>query len=180
MQRFQPSAMGNAETLAKGDPMLCRGCAAKLPAATLEAALSTAGVSGLAAAPEDAAVVPSEAQDQGTTLLQSVDGFPALVSDPWLNGLLTMHLLRLWACGVACGRRSGGHPALAPAGIQQYLLAQTMLVSARPWPTASCPVSGRPGGRNPASDPFSLGLQLALSGKAHPAATSGQSADSSG
>ena len=67
MQRFQASAMSKAGANADGDPMLCRGCAAKLPAATLEAALSSAGVGGLATAPEDAAVVPIEGQGPKST-----------------------------------------------------------------------------------------------------------------
>ena len=35
------------------------------------------------------------------TLIQSVDGFPSLVSDPWLNGrLLAFHSCSdIWACG---------------------------------------------------------------------------------
>jgi selenide,water dikinase len=38
----------------------------------------------------------------GELLLQSVDGFPALVDDPWLNGrLTTLHACSdLWACGA--------------------------------------------------------------------------------
>ena len=35
-------------------------------------------------------------------ILQSVDGFPALISDPWLNAKITvLHACSdLWACGV--------------------------------------------------------------------------------
>ena len=88
-------------------PRLC----AKLPAATLEAALSTAGVGGLAKAPEDAAVVPTKAQGSGGMLLQSVDGFPALISDPWLNGRLTaLHAFSdLWASGADAVGSGGDH-----------------------------------------------------------------------
>ena len=74
IQRLQPSAMGT-KTSADSNQMLCRGCAAKLPAATLEAALSIAGVGGLATAPEDAAVMPTKVQGEEAQLLQSVDGF---------------------------------------------------------------------------------------------------------
>jgi len=84
----QQASMGAAE------PMACRGCAAKLPARPLNAALSQAGLKTQA---EDAANLG------GTpALLQSVDGFPALVSDPWLNGrLTTLHACSdLWACGA--------------------------------------------------------------------------------
>ena len=52
-----------------------------LPAQPLQAALEKAGLNGT---PEDAARIEGD-----PPLLQSVDGFPALVSDPWLNGRLT-------------------------------------------------------------------------------------------
>ena len=65
-------------TMADAAPMACRGCAAKLPAQPLAAALEQVGLGGQ---PEDAAHL-----DEHQGLLQSMDGFPALVSDPWLNG----------------------------------------------------------------------------------------------
>ena len=85
----RPAAMADAA------PMACRGCAAKLPAQPLAAALDRVGLGGQ---PEDAASLPGSEE-----LLQSVDGFPALVSDPWLNGRLTaLHACSdLWACGAA-------------------------------------------------------------------------------
>jgi len=50
--------------------------------------------------PEDAAVLATAAD--GSLLLQSVDGFPALVADPWLNArLTTLHACGdLWASGA--------------------------------------------------------------------------------
>ena len=173
MQRFQPSAMGIAEALAKGDPMLCRGCAAKLPAATLEAALSSAGVGGLATAPEDAAVVPSSNGANGTVLLQSVDGFPALVSDPWLNGRLTaLHACSdLWACGASVqSAQAVVTLPLAPPSIQQHLLAQTIAgIRSVLDPQQAVLIGGHTlEERNPAPDPCSLGLQLVLSVQGSP------------
>lgn len=55
---------------------------------------------GQAPQPEDAALVTTTAD--GALLLQSVDGFPALVDDPWLNArLTTLHACSdLWACGA--------------------------------------------------------------------------------
>jgi len=67
--------------------MACRGCAAKLPAAPLEAALTRLDPGGAAPPPQDAARVDLNAA--GELLLQSVDGFPALLDDPWLNARLT-------------------------------------------------------------------------------------------
>jgi len=99
MQRFgalSPMAAGAAS-----EPMACRGCAAKLAASPLASAL--ARLSGSPAnppQPEDAALVTTTAG--GELLLQSVDGFPALVDDPWLNArLTTLHACSdLWACGA--------------------------------------------------------------------------------
>ena len=130
--------------------MACRGCAAKLAAAPLEGALArletmasaappTPGPSskgdgadrggGRAAAPvpTDAAVVDTAAD--GSLLLQSVDGFPALVSDPWLNArLTTLHACGdLWASGAAVVSVQAlvTLPEGAPA-LQEELLLQTL------------------------------------------------------
>ncbi|MBM5826989.1 MAG: selenide, water dikinase SelD, partial [Cyanobacteria bacterium M_surface_7_m2_040] len=103
------------------EAMACRGCAAKVGAAPLQTALNRLSVEAknsqaapLLNAPQpaqpratpeplandDAALVARSAT--GDLLLQSVDGFPALVSDPWLNGrLTTLHACSdLWACGA--------------------------------------------------------------------------------
>ncbi|CAK6695695.1 selenide, water dikinase SelD [Synechococcus sp. CBW1107] len=86
----------------------CRGCAAKLGAAPLRGALERLGVAAAGGWPadqgspggDDAAVIAGSL-DQGL-LLQSLDGFPALVGDDWLNGRLTaLHACSdLWACGA--------------------------------------------------------------------------------
>ena len=111
----RPAAMANAA------PMACRGCAAKLPAQPLAAALERVGLGGQ---PEDAASLPGSEQ-----LLQSVDGFPALVSDPWLNGRLTaLHACSdLWACGarVSSAMATVTLPMVS-AEEQQELLVQTL------------------------------------------------------
>lgn len=108
------------------EAMACRGCGAKLPAGPLRAALERldpAADSG----PEDAVVVGS-GQD-GETLLQSMDGFPALVEDPWLNGrLTTLHACSdLWACGaqVASAQALVTLPRQGE-GLQEELLLQTL------------------------------------------------------
>jgi selenide,water dikinase len=116
MAGFQrPAKMANAVQMA------CRGCAAKLPAKPLAAALERVGLGGQ---PEDAAHLPGSEE-----LLQSMDGFPALVSDPWLNGRLTaLHACSdLWACGV---RVSSAMATVTLPTIstneQQELLVQTL------------------------------------------------------
>jgi len=117
-------AMGNGQTMKSGKAMACHGCGAKLAAAPLAAALEQAGLGGPA---EDAAVVGVGAN--GETLLQSVDGFPALVGDAWLNArLTTLHACSdLWASGaqVDSAQALVSVPQ-GPAAIQQELLAQTL------------------------------------------------------
>jgi selenide,water dikinase len=77
--------------------------------------------------PEDAAVLASAAD--GSLLLQSVDGFPALLADPWLNArLTTLHACGdLWASGAAVASVQAlvTLPEAAPA-LQEELLLQTL------------------------------------------------------
>ncbi|MCB4389523.1 selenide, water dikinase SelD [Synechococcus sp. MU1617] len=112
---LQPASMADAA------PMACRGCAAKLAAQPLAAALEQVGLGGQ---PEDAASLPGSEE-----LLQSMDGFPALVSDPWLNGRLTaLHACSdLWACGAAVtSAMTTITLPMASANEQQELLVQTL------------------------------------------------------
>jgi selenide,water dikinase len=107
--------------------MACRGCAAKLAAAPLAAALARLDPGGAAPAAEDA--VPLGRSDSGALLLQSVDGFPALVEDPWLNArLTTLHACSdLWACGarVTSVQALVTVPQAAP-DLQEELLVQSL------------------------------------------------------
>ncbi|MEB3173188.1 MAG: selenide, water dikinase SelD [Cyanobacteriota bacterium] len=155
MQAQTSSAAASART-----SMACRGCAAKLAAEPLRAALqalpelSKQGQDNPSQASQDrgnqadqpghdrllrdslasnsfvnddAAVIDRDSS--GNWLLQSVDGFPALLSDPWLNArLTTLHACSdLWACGA--GVRSAQVvvtlPQL-PVMLQSELLLQTM------------------------------------------------------
>lgn len=107
--------------------MACRGCAAKLGAAPLAAALARLDPDGPPRPVEDAAVVGSGAD--GDLLLQSVDGFPALVDDPWLNGrLTTLHACSdLWASGAAVDSvQALVTVPEAAADVQEELLLQTL------------------------------------------------------
>ena len=156
MAGFRPSP-SMRETMAA---MACRGCAAKLPASPLLAALEQAGLSGSA---EDAALV-----SEAPTRLQSVDGFPALVSDPWLNArLTTLHACSdLWACGARADHAMAvvTLPAVA-AELQQELLAQTLsgIRSVLQDQGAALLGGHTLEARSPTPDPASLGLQVALS-----------------
>jgi len=98
-QRFM-AGFRPAPAMAQAAAMACRGCAAKLPAQPLAAALARLQPDGAPLPPEDAMVLERSAT--GELLLQSVDGFPALLDDPWLNArLTTLHACSdLWACGA--------------------------------------------------------------------------------
>jgi selenide, water dikinase len=107
--------------------MACRGCAAKLGAAPLASALARLDPGGPPRPVEDAPVVGTAAD--GDLLLQSVDGFPALVDDPWLNGrLTTLHACSdLWASGAALeSAQALVTVPEAAAAIQEELLLQTL------------------------------------------------------
>lgn len=113
-RRFMAGFAAPAAAVAAAGLPACRGCAAKLAAAPLRSALdrlaatspsppAASALAGSGGSPplEDAALVAATAD--GRLLLQSVDGFPALVDDPWLNGrLTTLHACSdLWASGAA-------------------------------------------------------------------------------
>jgi selenide,water dikinase len=123
--------MAPAEGSSGAVSMACRGCAAKLPAGPLQAALARLGVpegnTTVAPPAEDAPLVATFSS--GERLLQSVDGFPALVADPWLNGrLTTLHACSdLWASGarVQSVQAVVTLPVAAPS-LQEELLLQTL------------------------------------------------------
>ena len=122
-QRFM-EGFTKLQAMDSGKAMACHGCGAKLAAAPLAAALEQAGLGGPA---EDAAVVGVGAN--GETLLQSVDGFPALVGDAWLNArVTTLHACSdLWASGAQVDSAQALVTVpQGPAAIQQQLLAQTL------------------------------------------------------
>ncbi len=107
--------------------MACRGCGAKLAASPLVSALARLDPGGQAPAAEDAAVLARA--EGGELLLQSLDGFPALVEDPWLNArLTTLHACSdLWACGASLDSVQAlvTVPQAAPS-LQEELLLQTL------------------------------------------------------
>jgi selenide,water dikinase len=150
--------------------MACRGCAAKLAAAPLQAALRrlAAGRDAAGGQPpvsEDAAVI--QRNPDGSLLLQSVDGFPALVDDPFLNGRLTaLHACSdLWASGAAV--ESAQALVTLPQGdarLQEELLLQSLSgVTSVLEPLGAALVGGHTlEGRDGAG----LGLALTVNGRA--------------
>ena len=149
--------------------MACRGCAAKLASAPLASALARLDPGGRPPAPEDAVVVATCAD--GSLLLQSVDGFPALVDDPWLNGrLTTLHACSdLWASGAAVeSAQALVTVPEAAAAVQEELLLQTLAgVRSVLEPLGAALVGGHTlEGRDGAG----LALALTVNGRVAPAA----------
>ena len=163
MQRLKqsPAMRGTAQS----EPMLCRGCAAKLPASPLQKALLDVGLNELSHTPEDAAVIGINQNEN--QLLQSVDGFPALVSDPWLNSrIATLHACSdLWASGakVSSAQAIVTIPAIDPES-QQMLLSQTLAgVRSALDPQAASLLGGHTlEARSETPSPASLGIQVSL------------------
>jgi len=127
MARFDDRGAGAAGADPSAAAMACRGCGAKLAASPLASALARLDPGGQAPAAEDAAVLARA--EGGDLLLQSLDGFPALVDDPWLNACLTtLHACSdLWACGASLDSVQAlvTVPQAAPA-LQEELLLQTL------------------------------------------------------
>ena len=155
-----PAPMGTAEA------MVCRGCAAKLPAAPLEGALARLQ-QGEAPAAEDAALVTACAD--GQLLLQSVDGFPALLDDPWLNArLTTLHACSdLWACGADLHSLQAlvTLPEAAPA-LQEEVLLQSLAGIRSVLDPLGVPLSG--GHTLEGRDGAGLSLALSVNGTVPP------------
>ncbi len=172
MRRFQLQSMdSNSGTTEKS--MLCRGCAAKVSAATLQAGLDEAGLKRLGTTPEDAAIVPYSHGRKDKPLLQSLDGFPALLSDPWLNGRLTaLHACSdLWACGASVNSAQAVITLpLAPPELHQQLLAQTLSgIRSALDPQQAELIGGHTlEARESCPRPFSLGIQVVISAQGWP------------
>jgi selenide,water dikinase len=156
-----------------GAAMACRGCAAKLAASPLQDALARNGLGGgTPGSAEDAAVI-AQAGD-GSLLLQSVDGFPALVADAWLNArLTTLHACSdLWASGAQVESLQAvvTLPELATA-LQADLLSDTLAgIQSVLQPLGARLIGGhsleaRDSQSNPAN-PAGLSLVLSVNGRA--------------
>jgi selenide, water dikinase len=163
MQGFAPAAA----MAAGAAPMACRGCAAKLPAAPLAAALGRLSPTGDAPPAEDAARL--DVNERGELLLQSVDGFPALLDDPWLNArLTTLHACSdLWACGAQVRSLQAvvTLPEAEPAVQEEWLLQSLAGVRSVLDPLGATLLGGHTlEGRDGAG----LGLSLAVNGAVLP------------
>ena len=167
MASFETATMERSKNDA-GSGMLCRGCASKLAADPLKAALDQAGLKTLGSAPEDASPLPDAQNRYGRNILQSVDGFPALISDPWLNGRLTaLHACSdLWACGANVdSAQTVVTLPLTNSTIQQELLGQTLAGVRSVFEQQSAQLIGGHTleARTPSNAPISLDIQVILS-----------------
>ncbi len=149
----------------KEHPQPCRGCAAKIPSTMLREALEDASLLTLGEKPEDAALVSSARSGEG--FYQSVDAFPALLSDPWLNGrLTTLHACSdLWASGIEVA--SAQAIVTLPESsdfVQKELLVQTLSgIKSALDPQGAQLIGGHTlESRNDNPQPISMGLQVAI------------------
>ena len=115
----------DSEMLSRKEMLKCRGCAAKLAYIPLNSALEKLD---LVESPTDDSI-DIGVLFSGKNLIQSVDGFPALISDPWLNGrLLAFHSCSdIWACGgsVMSAQAFINLPSLSD-NLQKELLFQVL------------------------------------------------------
>lgn len=171
MARLQPlKAIASSADGVQQPAMLCRGWAAKLPAQPIQRGLASTCLDRLGRLPEIAQSLGRE--HQGQLLLQSMDSFPVLLIDPWLNARVTV--LRtfsdLWACGAL--PRSTPAVVTLPAvaeDLQQHLLSQTLsgirdaLSEQGSELIGGHTLEARSTGPRATPSPISLGLQISLS-----------------
>ena len=123
--RFALTKDRESEMLFTKDMIKCRGCAAKLSFTPLTSALKKLDL--MKSSLDDSIVIGK--LNSNKTLIQSVDGFPSLISDPWLNGrLLAFHSCSdIWACGgsVISAQAFVELPSI-PNDLQQELLFQIL------------------------------------------------------
>ncbi len=151
------------EMLAKKEMIKCRGCAAKLAYAPLSTALKKLDL--IESSIDDS--INIGILNSSKSLIQSVDGFPSLISDPWLNGrLLAFHSCSdIWACGgsVISAQSVVNLPSL-PNDLQQELLFQVLdgINSALTIQGAKLIGGHTLELRNIPEEPFSLGIESSL------------------
>ena len=145
--------------------MDCRGCAAKIPQNILNYSLKSSDLIKFAESPEDASEIYSNEKE---IILQSIDGFPALISDPWLNArITTLHACSdLWACGA---KLSSAQILISIPKVdnnfQHFLFSQSL----KGIKSVVDELGGKVLGghtfesRNPSYKPYALGIDISLS-----------------
>jgi len=145
--------------------MDCRGCAAKISQKVLNDSLINSNLKKFADSPEDASEIY---RSDKHIILQSLDGFPSLVSDPWLNAKITaLHACSdLWACGakLLSGQVLVSIPKIDNA-FQNYIFSQSLDGIKSIFDELGAEIIGGHTfeSRNYSHKPYTLGVDLALS-----------------
>ena len=149
--------------LSENEMLKCRGCAAKLPYNTLSSTIKR--LDSLDRSSDDS--VDIGVLISGKNLIQSVDGFPSLISDAWLNArLLAFHSCSdIWACGgsVISAQSVVSLPSLSNE-LKQELLFQVLegIHSALTIQGAKLIGGHTLESREVSKEPFSLGIESSL------------------
>ena len=165
LQQFKKPFMNSNENKSNISLMDCRGCAAKIPQNVLNESLINSKLKTFADFPEDASEIYRSEKD---IILESLDGFPSLISDPWLNAKITaLHACSdLWACGakLITGQVLISIPKIDNA-FQNYIFSQSLDGIRSIFDELGAEIIGGHTfeSRNYSHKPYTLGVDLALS-----------------
>ncbi len=165
LQQFKKKFMNSIENKSNISLMDCRGCAAKIPQNLLNESLINSKLKTFADFPEDASEIFRSDKD---IILESLDGFPSLISDPWLNAKITaLHACSdLWACGakLKTGQVLISIPKIDNA-FQNYIFSQSLNGIRSIFDELGAEIIGGHTfeSRNYPHKPYTLGVDLALS-----------------
>ncbi len=153
----------SSEMRSEKETLKCRGCAAKLAYIPLKSALKK--LDSIESSKDDSIAIGTLIS--GRTLIQSVDGFPSLISDPWLNSrLLAFHACSdIWACGGSViSAQSVINLPPASIELQQELLFQVLegINSALTIQGAKLIGGHTLESRKISEEPYSLGIESSL------------------
>ena len=165
LRKFKSPKMNTFNKSFETDEVNCRGCAAKIPQNLLNDSLKKSKLNKFADSPEDSSEIFRSDKE---VILQSLDGFPSLISDPWLNAkITTLHACSdLWACGakVKSGQIFISIPKVDKL-LQKYIFTQSLdgvrsifdelggeIIGGHTYESRNLPIK-----------PYSLGVELGLS-----------------
>ena len=163
LRKFNLPSMNSIKEIDKQN-LDCRGCAAKVSQNVLNSSLRNVRLDKFVDFPEDSAEI---FRNENEVILQSTDGFPAIISDPWLNAkITTLHACSdLWASGV---KLSSAQVLMSIPKIdnyhQNYLFSQSLegIVSTIEELGGEIVGGHTFESRNTVSKPYALGVELAL------------------
>ena len=165
LQKFKKSFMSATKGDSRIATMDCRGCAAKIPQNVLNDSLINSNLKKFADFPEDASEIY---RSNKHIIFESLDGFPSLVSDPWLNAKITaLHACSdLWACGakLKSGQVLISIPKIDNA-FQNYIFSQSLDGIRSIFDDLGANIIGGHTfeSRNDLYKPYTLGVDLGLS-----------------